>query len=535
VSLSRIFSIPLALLLALAVTVPVSAQENSGGHVSPMLINVQLGEEQPLQLLDARGNELASSGWSVDNSELADIRQESGHVVLHPKAAGVLHVVALLEGATLTEEIKIWSLEPRMRIAGPHWVVPSTGRELAALQAAPTADGPDIFTLDQNDKGTYVRAFTNRGLQMWMWDLPETGGAVELVCGDNMGGAILTVTRSNFYTLYVVDKDGKLRWHHRFEGIRKGYALNASNLLHLLNQSVDGTSTTVSAWDGSTGTEKFELKVPSSHEYQVNVRESGSELICAPGRNVSRPLHTDTSGLFVNTDGDAYTTFSQKHWTFGSDKCTAGSVVDPQKVYFSRDDQLVLWRIQADGSHRDTIVDASKQSRLSLVTPMIVVSPTGDIIPDGFGGVLFSIRSTSKATTQKTEALFDDFVYRVTEDGELAYKFLLPRYAGHLHDEMVLGEQELGFATRGGMLIAFNVRDGSEVWRWNSGIPDVKVNMATAGGGCVVDTPVGLVLVEEGVKKQVVAPRGSDMYTPGLFIQDDPHGLAMLGAGIIPD
>jgi outer membrane protein assembly factor BamB len=335
--------------------------------------------------------------------------------------------------------------------------------------------------------------------------------------------------------LYVVDKDGKLRWHHKFEGIRKGYALNASNLVHLLNQSVDGTSTTVSAWDGSTGTEKFELKVPSSHEYQVNVRESGSELICAPGRNVSRALHTDTSGLFVNTDGDAYTTFSQKHWTLGSDKCTAGSVVDPQKVYFSRDDQLVLWRIQADGSHRDTIVDTSKQSRLSLVTPMIVVSPTGDIIPDGFGGVLFSIRSTAKATTQKAEALFDDFVYRVTEDGELAYKFLLPRYGGHLHDEMVLGEQELGFATRGGMLIAFNVRDGSEVWRWNSGIPDVKVNMATAGGGCVVDTPVGLVLVEEGVKKQVVAPRGSDMYTPGLFIQDDPHGLAMVGAGIIPD
>jgi hypothetical protein len=85
------------------------------------------------------------------------------------------------------------------------------------------------------------------------------------------------------------------------------------------------------------------------------------------------------------------------------------------------------------------------------------------------------------------------------------------------------------------MLIAFNVRDGSEAWRWNSGSPEVKVNMATAGGGCVVDTPEGLVLVEEGVKKQVVAPRGSDMYTPGLFIQDDSHGLAMVGAGIIAD
>lgn len=85
------------------------------------------------------------------------------------------------------------------------------------------------------------------------------------------------------------------------------------------------------------------------------------------------------------------------------------------------------------------------------------------------------------------------------------------------------------------MLIAFNVRDGSEIWRWDSGIPEIKINMATGGGGCLVDTPAGLVLVEDGVRKQILAPHGSDMYTPGLFIQDDPHGLVMLGAGIIRD
>jgi hypothetical protein len=41
--------------------------------------------------------------------------------------------------------------------------------------------------------------------------------------------------------------------------------------------------------------------------------------------------------------------------------------------------------------------------------------------------------------------------------------------------------------------------------------------------------------VEEGVRKQVLAPHGSEMYAPGLFIQDDPHGLVMLGAGIKRD
>lgn len=371
---SRSVSAPLIFLLALAAPLPFAAQENSGWHISPTLINLQLGEEQPLQLLNARGNELPSSDWSVDSPELAEIKVESGHAVLYPKAEGMVHVVASLDGTAFSAQIKIWPAAPGMRIAGPHWAVPSIGHELAVLQAAPTFDGPDLFTLDRNDRGIYVRAFTNRGLQMWIWILPESAGDVELVCSENMGGAIVTVTRSDSYTLYVVGNDGKLRWRHQFEGVRKGFALNAGNLVHLLNQTVDGTSATVIGLDGSTGIEKFKLKTPASYQQEVNVRRSGDKIFCAPGRSVSQALQTDTSGLFVNTDGDAYAAFTQKHWTEGTDNCKAGSIVDAQKVYFSRDDQLVLWQIQSDGSHRDSIVDASKQYLLSLATPMSVIS-----------------------------------------------------------------------------------------------------------------------------------------------------------------
>jgi len=500
-----------------------------------MLINLGVGDEQPLQALDASGHPLAASDWSVDSSELAEIRQESGHVALFTKAAGVVRVTAFVQGSALTAEIKIWLLEPGM-VIGLHWVVPSTGRELGALQAAPSiGGGPDLFTLDQNDQGTYLRAFTNRGLQRWMWRVPAKEGKAELMCGDNYGGAILTVTRPNAYTLYVAGKEGKLQWQHTFDGVRKGYALNPGNLIHLLNQSADGSSAVLSAWDGTSGVEKFELKFPLSRENEVNVRRSGDSFICTPGHSASRALRTETSGLVVNTDGDAYAAFTLKVRTLRAEKCTAESVVEPQKVHISGEDQLILWRIQADGSHRDTIVDTSKQGSVSVAVPAPDVSPTGDIIPDGFSGVLLSIRASSKASTQKASEPFDEFVYRVTEEGTLAFKFPLPRYVGELDDEMVLGEQDLGFASRGGTLVAFNVKDGTEVWRWNSGIPEVKIIMATAGGGCAVDTPQGLVLVEEGIKKKVLAPRGSELYGPGLFIQDDPHGLAMVGEGFKPD
>ena len=499
-----------------------------------MLISLGVGEEQPLQVLDAGGHPLAASDWSVDSPELAEIRQESGHVALFAKAAGVVRVTTLVQGSALTEEIKILALAPGMLITGVRWVVPSTGRELGALQAVPSIVGPDLFALDQNDQGIYLRAFTNRGLQLWMLRLPSKDGKAELMCGDNFGGAIITVTHPKAYTLYVAGKDGKLQWQHTFEGIRKGYALNAENLIHLLNESADGSSAVLSAWDGASGLEKFELKLPLSHETEVNIRRAGDSYICALGRSASRALRTETSGLVVNTDGDAYAAFTVRRRTVRAEKCTAESVVEPQKVHVSRDDQLILWRIQSDGSHVDTIVETSKQSRLSLADRALApdVSPTGDIIPDGFAGVLLSIRVSSKAATQGVADKLDEFVYRVTEEGTLAYKFPLPRYDGELDDEMVLGEQDLGFASRGGTLVAFNVKDGTEVWRWNSGIPLIKIIMATGGGGCAVDTPRGLVLVEEGVRKKLLAPRGSDFYAPGKYLQDDPHGLAMVGEGM---
>ena len=169
-------------------------------------------------------------------------------------------------------------------------------------------------------------------------------------------------------------------------------------------------------------------------------------------------------------------------------------MVDPQKVYFSRDDKLVVWRIQADGSHREILVDAARQQHLSLSAPITVSAPTGDIIPDGFGGVLFSIRSSAIYATQRSKVRPTEFVYRVTQEGELAYKFLLPKYSGPLHDEMVLGEQDLGFATRGSILIAFNVATETKSGGGTPANRDFTINMATAGGGCFVETPEGIVL-----------------------------------------
>lgn len=506
----------LILSFGFSLTFEAVAQNDSDWHISPTEMNIRVGEPRPLQLLDVQGNEYRADSWTVDISDLAEVTVEDGRPVLIPKAAGKVVVFASFEGTTRSREIRIWPEGSKLR--GVRWSVPPLGRETANLQAAPTATGPDLFSLDETDRGTYVRAFTHEGIQLWFWKVPDSGTKVEFVCGDNLGGAILAAMRSDSYTLYTVSEGGKLLWQRKLEGVKKGHALNYDNLLHVIDQPVDGTWARITAIDGKTGVERFTLNIPSSSENEVNITRTGDKIICSSGPPVSHALRTLTSGLFVNTDGFAYAAFTVDNWTLGTDKCTNSSTVDPKHIYLSRDDRLMLWQIHDDGSLKTTVVDELKQQRGSFAAPMTVMSPTGDIIPDGFGGVLLSVRWTHTDVPQKIRSLPDEFVYRITQEGDVAYKFPLPKYDGPLHDEMVLGEKDLGFATRGGMLIAFDVKDGNEVWRWDSGNSEITINMATAGGGCAVDTPEGLVLVEDGVKKRVVAPAGSQMYTPGEYI-----------------
>jgi outer membrane protein assembly factor BamB len=490
-----------------------SAQDDSGWHISPVQINVRVHQSRPLQLLDDSGTELHGGKWYVDNPDVGEIREEDGHVALWPKAEGTVVVTAALDGEMRRREIRIW--RAGSKLSGlVEWSTKPIGREMEDLPAVPTEDGPDLFSLEQDSRGTYIRAFTHDGLQLWLWALPETVQDVSFLCSDNRGGAIVSASHGDSYNLYVVGKDGKLRWRHTFAGVRKGYALDSQSLLHLLNESSDGTMSSLDVWDETAGVQRFNLKIPPSHERELNLRRSGDSLVCASGRAESHDLRTITSRLFVNTDGDAYAAFTQNEWNIEADKCTTGALLDPREVYFSRGDKLVLWRIHPDGSYKSTVVDGESANRAAFSSPVTVMSPTGNIIPDGMGGVLLSVRSTHTDIPQKVRGATDEFVYRITENGELAYKFPLPKYSGPLHDEMVLGENDAGFVTRGSVLVAFDVKDGREMWHWDSGGPEVKIRMATAGGGCVVDTPEGLLLIENGTKMRRVGPAGSTIYSP---------------------
>ena len=70
--------------------------------------------------------------------------------------------------------------------------------------------------------------------------MPEATLDVDLVCGDWLGGALISANRKDSYTLYTVGNDGKLRWQVTLSGIRKGYAYNREHVMNVLSQSPDG-------------------------------------------------------------------------------------------------------------------------------------------------------------------------------------------------------------------------------------------------------------------------------------------------------
>ena len=277
--------------------------------------------------------------------------------------------------------------------------------------------------------------------------------------------------------------------------------------MHILSQSANGTKTVITGFDELTGAKRFELPIPASNETLVNLQRVGSRYVCAAGTSI-QPVGTITTQLMVNMDGLAYAAFTENQWIWQAPKCSPGAELRPSEISFDRQEQVILWQIHPEGTVRSTVVEGLK-AKQSLAVAAIMASPTGAIITDNLNGVLISIRHSPNMIADKGTGPSDEFVYRINPAGEVLFKFPLPSYSGALHDDMVIGENDIAFATRGGNLIAFSLHTGKEVWEWDSKTPEISVIAALANGACVVKTPTGMAEVNHGVKTKDMAMDGA--------------------------
>lgn len=487
-------------------------QDDTGWRISPEKLNIHVGDDRPLQVLDDSAQELHGTVWSVDNEDIAELREEEGLQVLHAKAAGVVVVTALLGGKSESREIKIWPMGESFPAGTPNWTTHDIGKEIDAIAAVPSSNGPNVYSLEQTEAGSaYLRAFASNGIQLWSWLMPEDTRDLELVCGDWLGGAVISANRAEAYTLYFVGNDGKLRWQHNVEGLRKGLAIDTNNSLYLLSQSVDGTVTDFAAFDEASGEGKFELQLPASVDKHIGFQKQGTTIVCGSfsESNLSR---ITASGVYVNMDGFPYVAFTQKFNTIGITACTPGAVVNPREMYLEQDEKLVLWQIHRDGTYRSTVLEEINKKQTSS-DKVYSVSAPHTIVTDNMSGMLVPAQWSDGTTT-------DDFVYRVAEDGQVVYKLAMPKFAGPSDDGMVIGGHDVAFATRGGTLIAFDERIGKDLWHWNSNTAKISVFAALANGHCLVQTPTALVEVISSTESKELAKGKARMDWHGqLYMQ----------------
>ena len=479
-------------------------KEDPDWRIEPEKINIQVGDDRSLQLLDDSAQELNDATWSVDNPDLATVQDEGGRQVLHAAKVGIVVVSAFWHGETRTREIKIWSSVRPLPIGTNRWSTHDYhGHNIGDIPAVPTGDGPNMYSVEQFPSGDiYVRAIREDGIQVWTWLLPERTRNTELVCGDWLGGVLLSANHEDSYTLYAVGKDGELRWQRTIKGVRKALAISTDHLVLVVNQSSDGSKVTVFGIDDKLGTPSFELPVPVSYEKEVNLKRDGTKISCVRGSS-STPLPAMASKIMVNMDGNAYLAFSQRDWTLTTAECKPGQEIDPKDVAVARNDQLVLWKIEPDGALHTIVVEANK-TKQPLPVAATILAPTDALTTDNMNGTLISVRLSHANASGSTDEPADEFVYRVNLDGELVFRFLLPRYSGARKDDMVIGENNVAFATRGSFLVAFSLITGKELWRWQSDESDISVFAALANGACLVQTPTVLVEVASSTKAKTV-------------------------------
>jgi outer membrane protein assembly factor BamB len=482
-------------LLVLSAFAPgAQAQEDSGWRISPEKINIRVGEDRRLQLLDDLAQELHDATWSVDYPSFAELREEDGRMVLHALAEGTVRVSARIGEQTRYREIKIWPQYEELPVGTTHWGVHPIGREIKDLPAVPTPSAPHQYSLEQTkDLATYLRANAEDGIQLWTWLVPEKTADVELVCGDWLGGALISANRANSFTLYSVGIDGKVRWQHEVAGIRKGHTISLQHQVFILSQMPDGSAARVTAFDEETGVQQFNLALPTSHEREATIAKDGTQTVCA-----TKTVATFVSHLCGNMDGYTYLAFTNDERTVEVPKC---GTEPNSRVYRARADDLIVWQIHPDGTVRSTV--AVSNSGAAVVSGVAVTAlPTGEILTDGMNGLMMSVRLTQQLNSDGRGQGSDEFVYRLDPEGKVLFQLPLPKYNSALHDGMIIGKDNVGYATRGGALIAFDVNTGKDLWHWESGTQEVSVFVALANGDVLVQTPTALVEVQDATNSK---------------------------------
>ncbi|MGB8494486.1 MAG: hypothetical protein WCE53_08825 [Candidatus Acidiferrum sp.] len=151
--------------------------------ISPAVVNMLVGESHSFSAFELEGKTVTPSAeWTLDNSDVVELSNNGGPTVIS-KAPGKATLRARIGSRTAEALITVHDVQ-KLPDGTILWSSPGIPgfKTKQIVQAVPSATGPDMYTIEQNEKGEQlIRAMFGDGRQLWMRKMSRTGPIVNAV------------------------------------------------------------------------------------------------------------------------------------------------------------------------------------------------------------------------------------------------------------------------------------------------------------------------------------------------------------------
>jgi len=455
-----------ASLLHLTLTAPLPAPTSL--QITPANANVLVGATQQFTAVDQLGRPRSDATWNVDNTNIATISTDTSPI-LTGVAAGTATLTATIGSVSAQVQVNILG-GTSLPVGTMVWSAPQVPgfTALQIVQAVPTANGPALFTIDQDiNLNVLVRGFTSDGQQIWQSSLPYPQfpyvNQFTPAMGDALGG-LLIVTGQGM--LDLDGQSGAVAWQNA--NLTSGTAsvgqdgsvlsVDSSGSFAKINpqsgQAVSAYTPPISFSSNETGT--------CTGPYPGSPVVSGVSAGAVPG-NIGPSV--------VDAQGNAFFLVSAST-NIRELGCVEG---DPTLVTVTNTTQFWLVELMPNGTTTGTMLP------ISLPLPLFdQLTPPSILAPDGNGGAF-----VQWATTNSGAVIMDTSI-------GATYPSPLPN---GLASQLVIGQNNNPLFTDGSAV--GTILSGQAQLTYQSTGGNLTITAATGDGGLAInDSQQGAIQVD---------------------------------------
>jgi outer membrane protein assembly factor BamB len=517
---------------ALAFAAPRAHAQQPQLTITPSDVVLATGDYTSLNAVDQSGHPVTDALWSL-SVPIADLHVTNGEVLLVTHHAGRATLTATSGSFSASVPITVLA-DKKLPPATVGWsLVPTPGHEVMEVRQATPVGGTDLFVIEGNSGfDTVVRALRTTGGQLWMRHLnikispatlketithgdgvttfgskrlPNAGqmligeGQIYLATpthrvddarvpkgqeiwlrdsGDGFGGLVfLGRAHDHDFVADLSPEDGHEIWRYVSPGrLHETWTVDLDGDIGIVETTIDPPSGSFLILDGKTGAVSHRISFPNSTSQVKN-------FTCTGKGDLSFERPSRAGSVFTSDDGNMYLQVQTHNESAVADgyPCLVTS--------YSVQESLSILRVTPAGEpewRRFQDVHADGDGPF-VAQPGVL---PGHTIPDGLGGVLAAWTYFFPGSKAGEKPRFEARLSRVGPSGQQDYTFpILPwskNPIGLFDDNMVLGEDNLLYATNGKQLISFGVRSGQVNWVRDCPSGEVKLQGALADGGLLL-------------------------------------------------